>query len=560
VKRLLVAAAVAAATLVALAAPVAAHATLEATRPANGAELVQAPGEVVLAFSEPVEVSLGAIRVFDANADRVDTGDARHPDGAGDRVAQALPADLADGSYVVTWRVTSADAHPVHGAFTFQVGDIATGDSSALARQLLAADDGSSVVGALYAVSRFLVFLCLLVLVGASAFCLIAWPDGFAVDRVRRLLWSTWAVAVGATVLSVGAQGAFAGALPLADVFDPTVVSSVLDTRFGRVALARLVLLTLAGAALFASGRREDPGASPGRGVRVALGLLGLALLLTPGLGGHAATGDLVPVAVLADLAHLGAAALWLGGLVVLVGVVLPRRDPDELARVVPRFSALAFAAVVALVVTGAFQSWRQVGSLDALTSTTYGRLLTVKLALFVVMVGFGYLGRRWVQRGYVAPTADEDPVDEEAVVSGYRRSIRVETAIGVAILAVTALLVNAQPARSALAQPFSTELEAEDLLIDLTIDPAKAGATEVHAYTLSPQGAVEDVADLSVELTLPSEDIGPLDVPLQRAGPGHFSAYDFDLPIAGEWQIDVTALVDEFTEVTATDTVEVRG
>lgn len=598
-KRLVAGAGVIAVVLLAWAGPASAHASLESTVPAAGEQVDEPPAEVVLTFSEGVEASLGAVRVYDSNADRVDAGGAHHPDGHGDEVAQALPADLSDGSYVVTWRVVSDDGHPVHGAFTFQVGDVATGDTAALARRLLAADGGSSTVGGLYAVVRFAVFASLILLVGAAAFCLVAWPEGLGVGRARRLLWSAWGVAVAATVVSIGVEGAYVGALPLADVLDPDVASSVLDTRFGRVALLRLALLVAVGGLLLAQRHRTEGAAPPSPLQRVALAVVGVALLVTPGLGGHASSGRLVPFALATDVVHLGAAALWLGGLTVLLAIVLPRRQPAELAQVVPRFSALAFAAVAALVVTGSFQAWRQVGSLEALRSTTYGRLLSVKLALFAVMVAFGYLGRRWVQRGYPAvggdavardDTTDGDteadrvdgdvdgdvegdgkgddeedgatvePIDPEVVVAGYRRSIRVETAVGVAILAVTALLVNAQPARSALAQPYSAELVADDLLVDLTIDPAKAGPTEIHVYTLTSTGAVADVEGLTVELTLPSEDIGPLEVPLERAGPGHFSAYDYDLPIAGEWEVEVKALVDQFTEVTASDTVTVRG
>ncbi len=594
-RRLVAGAGVIAVVLLVWAGPAAAHASLESTVPAAGEQLDEPPAEVVLTFSEGVEASLGAVRVYDSNADRVDSGGAHHPDGQGDEVAQALPADLPDGSYVVTWRVVSDDGHPVHGAFTFQVGDVATGDTAALARRLLAADGGSSTVGGLYAVVRFAVFASLILLVGAAAFCLVAWPEGLAVGRVRRLLWSAWGVAVAATVVSIGVEGAYVGALPLADALDPDVASSVLDTRFGKVALLRLALLVAAGGFLLAQRHRAEGTASPSRLQRGVLAVVGVALLVTPGLGGHASTGRLVPFAMATDVVHLGAAALWLGGLTVLLTIVLPRRRPVELAQVVPRFSALAFAAVAALVVTGSFQAWRQVGSLEALRSTTYGRLLLVKLALFAVMVAFGYLGRRWVQRGYPAASGDgaardgaigaeaggepdgaddsgeaegegEDrgagdvSIDPDVVVAGYRRSIRVETAVGVAILAVTALLVNAQPARSALAQPYSAELVADDLLVDLTIDPAKAGPTEIHVYTLTSTGAVADVEGLTVELTLPSDDIGPLEVPLERAGPGHFSAYDYDLPIAGEWEVEVKALVDQFTEVTASDTVTVRG
>lgn len=568
-KKILAGVAVTAAALVALVAgagPAAAHASLESTSPGAGQVLVAPPGQVELTFSEPVEVSLGAVRVYDSNAERVEEGEVRH-DG-GDSVVQPL-GDLANGSYVVTWRVVSADGHPIHGAFTFQVGDVATGDTDALARRLLAADGGSEAVGVVFAVVRFLVFASLVLLVGAAAFCLLAWPEGLGLPGVRRLLWWAWGVAVGATVVSVGAQGAYVGALALRDVVDLDVVSSVFDTRYGRVALGRVVLLVVAGVALVAAARQRAPdegtdgrgkdGVEPSVVARVALGVLGVALLLSLGLSGHAATGDLVPVALVADLVHVGAVGLWLGGLLVVLAVALPRAQPDELRRVVPRFSSIAFAAVVALVVTGVFQSWRQVGGLDALTQTTYGHLLLAKLALFAVMVGFGYLGRRWVQRGYRGESVDVGADDAE-VVAGYRRSIRVETALGIAILAVTALLVNAQPARSALSQPYSAELVADDLLIDVTIDPAKAGPTDIHVYTLTATGAVAQVEELALELSLPERDLGPLEVPLERAGPGHFSAYDVEVPLPGDWTIEVRALVDDFTEATARDTVRIRG
>ncbi len=568
-KKILAGVAVTAAALVALVAgagPAAAHASLESTSPGAGQVLAAPPGQVELTFSEPVEVSLGAVRVYDSNAERVEEGEVRH-DG-GDSVVQPL-GDLANGSYVVTWRVVSADGHPIHGAFTFQVGDVATGDTDALARRLLAADGGSEAVGVVFAVVRFLVFASLVLLVGAAAFCLLAWPEGLGLPGVRRLLWWAWGVAVGATVVSVGAQGAYVGALALRDVVDLDVVSSVFDTRYGRVALGRVVLLVVAGVALVAAARQRPPdegtdgrgkdGVEPSVVARVALGVLGVALLLSLGLSGHAATGDLVPVALVADLVHVGAVGLWLGGLLVVLAVALPRAQPDELRRVVPRFSSIAFAAVAALVVTGVFQSWRQVGGLDALTQTTYGHLLLAKLALFAVMVGFGYLGRRWVQRGYRGESVDVGADDAE-VVAGYRRSIRVETALGIAILAVTALLVNAQPARSALSQPYSAELVADDLLIDVTIDPAKAGPTDIHVYTLTATGAVAQVEELALELSLPERDLGPLEVPLERAGPGHFSAYDVEVPLPGDWTIEVRALVDDFTEATARDTVRIRG
>jgi copper transport protein len=283
-------------------------------------------------------------------------------------------------------------------------------------------------------------------------------------------------------------------------------------------------------------------------------------------MAGHASTQDLVPLAVLSDVVHLLGVSVWLGGLAMLAAVVLPRRLPDELSAVVPRFSRIAFGAVIVILATGTFQGWREVRSTAALTDTTYGRLLIVKVVLFGLLVALGALSRRFVQARYRVPAArlsfgpgaaTADP-DAEAVAQ-LRRTVGAETVIAVVVLAVTALLVNAQPARSALAQPFSAEMRSDTVWVDVTVDPAKAGPAALHFYTLSPKGGVQDVQDMTATLTLPSQDVGPLTIPVTRAGPSHFSAYNFNIPLRGQWKLEVKALLSDIDETTVSTTIPVK-
>jgi copper transport protein len=368
----------------------------------------------------------------------------------------------------------------------------------------------------------------------------------------------------------------YAAGLPLSKAVSSTVLSGVLDERFGKVWAARLVLLVLMAAVLMALGRRAaaappDGAAAPSplrlppAGLAGA-GVLSVGLLLTPGLAGHASTQDLVPLAVASDVVHLVAVSFWLGGLAMLVAAVLPRRVPDELAAVVPRFSRMAFGAVIAILGTGTFQGWREVRSKAALTDTTYGRLLIVKVGLFALLVALGGLSRRFVQARYRVPAArlsfgpgaaTVDPDGE--TVAQLRRTVGAETVIAVVVLAVTALLVNAQPARSALAQPYSAEMRSDAVWVDVTVDPAKAGPAALHFYTLSPKGMQQEVQDLTATLTLPSQDVGPLTVPVTRAGPGHFSAYNFNIPLRGQWKLEVKALLSDIDEATLSTTVPVK-
>jgi len=223
-------------------------------------------------------------------------------------------------------------------------------------------------------------------------------------------------------------------------------------------------------------------------------------------------------------------------------------------------------AAVATILVTGLFQGWREVGSKDALTTTTYGRLLLVKFVLFGVMVGLGGLSRRWVHARYRVPALRLSPGpgaaahdQDSETVARLRRTVGAETVVAVVVLAVTSLLVAAEPARSALSRPYSTELVTDDLLIDVTVDPAKAGPSDFHFYTLTPEGAVADVAEFTARLRLPAADVGPLALKIDKVAPGHYSAYGSELPLRGSWELEVVARLTEIDQVRATTTIPVR-
>jgi copper transport protein len=254
----------------------------------------------------------------------------------------------------------------------------------------------------------------------------------------------------------------------------------------------------------------------------------------------------------------LSAKALAVG----TIGGLAARGDADALAHLVPRFSRLAFAAVVVIVVSGTFQSWRQLGTVDALTHTTYGRLLTVKLVLVAAMIGLGALSRSWVRRrsGYAAASSGNPGHPRVSGPGPLRRSVAGEVAVAGVLLAVTSLLVNAIPGEQALALPYSTELElGDDVLVDLAVDPAKAGPVEIHLVVVTASGQPAPVDEITLDLRLPGRDIGPLSVPLQPAGQNHFVAYDFDVPIAGRWELDLAARLGEFDQVRAQADLPIR-
>jgi len=266
-------------------------------------------------------------------------------------------------------------------------------------------------VGAVFAVVRFLAFAGLLVFAGALAFLGWAWPAGVADRRARALTWGLLIGVAVTTAAAFGLQGPYGAGLPLGDAVKPAVLSGVWHTRYGHVHVLALVLLVLSGALVWMlfSGASRPPWWRP------AATVVGAMLLLTPGLAGHAGVGSQVPLALAMDLVHVAAAAVWLGGLAVLAVVILPatsavrengaRPAPGDVASpgpgpgtipveadgplstAVPVFSQWAFCAVVAVVISGLYAAWRQVGTLPAVTGTTYGRLLLAKTLAVVAMV-----------------------------------------------------------------------------------------------------------------------------------------------------------------------------
>ncbi len=149
----------------------------------------------------------------------------------------------------------------------------------------------------------------------------------------------------------------------------------------------------------------------------------------------------------------------------------------------------------------------------------------------------------------------DED--DDATEVRRLRRSVAVEVVIALVVLTITALLVNAAPARSVETAPISMTLKSSDVWVDVVIAPGVAGGNDIHLTALPVGDTVVNVEDMTVQLTRPGADLPPFTVPLRKLGPGHYIAPLYDIPYPGEWQMtvrvtlsatDESVLVGKFT------------
>ncbi|MFF0673266.1 copper resistance protein CopC [Streptomyces tendae] len=593
--------------------PASAHAALSSTDPGDGAVLQRAPGHVTLTFSESVGLRDDSFRVLDPGGHRVRTGATGHAEGRSDTARVALPAGLGEGTYTVAWRVVSADSHPVSGAFTFSVGKPS--------QTTAPVDTGPAedpLTATLHKLARYLAYLSAALLIGPAAFVALCRPPDPA--PLRRPLVAGWWTLLAATVALLVLRAPYEAGTGPSSALDADALAGTLTARPGVLLLIRLALL--APAALFVVRMSREPRVSrqfrespepradrhpPHSPLVAAAGVaLAVGLALTWAAAEHASAGIQVPVAMTSSVLHLLATAVWLGGLVALLTTLRASRPaPDGVT--VARFSRTAFAAVTVLVVTGVYQSWRGLGSWEALTASTYGRLLLAKVVLVAVLLAAAAVSRRWTAALSTAPaavrepdrahervpqpagggpppeapqppcgdTATGDTGTESALRRGLYRSVLVEAVVAAVVLGVTTVLTATPPGRSAEeaargAVPAGGVLPASVTTIpfeigttgrgtvQITLDPGRTGDNAVQAVVFGPDGSLAAVPELRLSFTLPDQDVGPIEADLVDRG-GYWSANTVTLPLPGTWTMKTTVRVSEIDQVSETRRIRVE-
>lgn len=573
---LLLGAVLAAAALLGAPSGALAHATLEGTAPARGATAAQQPDAVSFRFSEPVEGNFGAVRVYDAAGERVDEGDAFHLGGDGRKLTVGLEPDLADGSYTATYRVVSADGHIISGGFVFSIGRAGEAPADTVAELVAGRDPGAATRLGL-GIVRGVQYAALAVALGSLAFLLLAWLPARRLVGARGERWSGADSAFGRRLRAVVLAAALAGALSAAAAIvfeaaqaagvsagaalDATILREELGTRFGTVwgltALAWVLVAVGASPAL----RQLSPR-------RAAPLLVPLAFVaLEPALSGHPSTQSPGLVLFPANVLHVVAMAVWVGGLATLL-FVLPAatralEPPGRgrlLAATLSRFSPLALLCVAAILLTGLAQAYVYVRDLDNLLDTAYGRAVLIKLVLLAgLLIPLGAYNRcRSVPRLERIAAGGEAPGRAGLLL---RRALRGEVGLLIAVLAVTAALAGYAPPTAPQSGSFSGSASLGPAELEFTVDPARVGSNQIHLYLFDAKSGAQftRVKELGLTATLPDKSIGPLPLESRPSGPGHYTVQGAQLGVAGDWQLDLTARVSAFDQYAAEVEVPIR-
>lgn len=573
-----------------------AHATLESTQPERGVTLAKSPAQVEFVFDEPVEGNFGSARVFDAQGRRVEQGAPFHPGGEGKRLAVKVRPDLKAGTYTATYRVVSADSHIVAGGFVFSVGHPTA--AAETVEQLVGRSGVGPVTRTAFIVARAVQYGALALAAGVLVFLLVVWHAALrscaragsswreaSAAFLRRARVLVLSAAVAGTLSALGAvvlEAAAASGLTAWSALRPSILREVVGTKFGTIwTIAALCWLAIGviGVPLLAGTRRRAPvlqpaslgatGAAPPRSPLVTLLplLVPLGFLcLVPALSGHGSTQSPTAVMFTANAVHVMAMACWVGGLAALLFAVpaatrrLEARERSVLlSAVLVRFSTLALGAVIVLLVTGLVQSYIEIGRLDLVLTTAFGRAVLIKTILLAVLIVLGAVHRRRTIPAMQRAAATRRSPGEDGL--RLRRLLRGEIALVAVVLVVTGALAGYPPPSTAAAGPYSTttRIGAQDM--QLTVDPARVGANQVHLYLTDPDtGAPVDRAkEVQVSAVQPDKQIGPINARASKAGPGHYVLPGLVLGVPGDWKLTVSERVSEFDEYTATLKVPVQ-
>ena len=524
------------------ASPALAHAELLSSDPAPGAVLDAAPTSIMLVFTEPIEISLGAIRLFDGAGNQVDIGKATHPAGHTEQVRVAL-GDLADGSYVVDWSVVSSDSHPVRAAYTFQVGATST-LTSGLLDGILSRKAASTPAEVGLAVSRGLIALALAVVFGVLAAVFLGVVS--LGSRLRLITLISAAVGAIAGAIALPLQVAYATGQSLGVITDSSAWSSMLESRVGVAWAVRAVVILACGVALTLTVSRR---ASVWWRALLGAGLL--AVGVASAFGGHGATGRWQIIGIVATMAHLGGMAVWLGG---LVAVLVSFADIDDLS--VRRFSKVAFVSILVVALSGVVQALRQLGSLNALTNTSYGTLLIWKVIAVALLIAIAAVSRQATHgKALGRITADSVTIDRARLV----RVVVIEAVLAVVILGVTSLLIAANPTVANGPTTFSQSLVSNDYIVSVVVSPGGVGSNDLHLYITSPTISTAGPDSVTVEISDPSRSIDPIAIEVSTAGVGHYTTAAAIFPYPASWTLHISAIYNSFDKVQWTTVVPIR-
>ncbi len=520
------------ATLVAVSVPgvARAHAVLLGATPEADQQIDVSPDTIELRFNENVGPVF--FRVLDRSGEPVgDPGEIRNE---GNNLFLPLAGSLPNGTYIVSYRVISADTHPVGGSFAFGVGEPVSAGAEAVSGGAASAWVIPNFI------NRLVLYAAVLLALGSAVLLVsLQWPSA-SVETVRTQ--GRWAAIVAAIafVLALALGGADIIAGDAGAVFSAAAWSAGMGSTFGVSAL-----LGVPGALLAFWAFRQEASWP----LWTAAGLLVASFLVT----GHAATAAPVWLAATSVGLHLVGAGFWCAAFLPLIATT-ERTSAVEAGRLMDQFSSRAIGLVGGLLAAGVILAWIQVREFGMVLTTDYGRQLLVKLGLVLFVLGLAALNKYKLTPALLSNAPDAAP--------RIRRSIRIEAVAMLLVVAMAASLTLPTPPRALADQSATAGLagtsadgfrqtwQSGGYSVDVEVTPARPGENMIMLRFSNASGEPVTMQSASITAGLPSASLEGIESAGEAMPPDMFHFMMSDLIIPGEWIFTIDAFIDDFDKV----------
>ncbi len=521
-----------------------AHPFLLDSEPGQGQNAPAGTTQIITNYSEAVEIGFSELRVYDANGNQIDNKDTAYNNGETSLIVTTPP--LEDGVYTITSKVLSKiDGHLVQAAIVFGVGDVKI-DSSLLEKQ-----ENSETTFIPESIARFPGLVGQTIVLGGVIVSITIWSsqqtrfrEVFAdINEQFKVKFSK--------IIGIGVIATFASNFIMLGVQTWRLETSPLDvigTTFGTTWLIRMIITIIIIGLWFWMEKKNEITIKG----QIPLLIASLILIATTTMMGHGASTELEAPWIL-DYSHNLLSSIWIGGVIFFAFVALPTITKTENSikekitlSLIPRFSGLFIIAIGILIITGPTLLWFLDDNVASLTDSTYGKLILIKIGIAAVMIAFGGL----YQVKFMRDTYDFEKLDISKKIG---KPLKIEAGLGIALLAVVALLVNSSlPAgeiqsADALQGTFGYEsvLFSENAKFDVKVLPAGIGSNTISVIVTSyDDKPLADISGLKVKVSNPQKNISPIEAEVIEDVQDSITKYSADATFgfAGNWQIELEA------------------
>ncbi len=528
----------------------AAHPFTEETIPSLTSNAPAGTTEVIVYFSEPVDINFSELKVFDTNGNQIDNKDTSYYEGELSLIITTPPLD--DGVYTVSTKVLSkVDGHLVPDAFLFGVGNVVIDPS------LLDSKRPSELVFLPEAGARFPGLVGQTIVLGAVIASLIIWGTQNK-QSIKEELEKIESFHHGKfmSVTGIGLALVFISDILMIAVQTIRLETSPVDaiqTDFGNIWLIRMIITVILLGIWFGVNKKK----TLSKKSQIAMLAISLGLISTTSLIGHGAASGQTPALIL-DYIHNLVAAVWIGGIFYFVFTLLPtfsqlkESSREKMSLVlIPRFSIAFIIAVGIVIITGPTLMWFLESDVEIITESVYGQLIILKIAIAAAMVGLGGFFQFKIQKSAESSFSS----GKISVHKKLKRTLKVDAILGIILLGVVALLTNGTlPAgeiqkvdAQEIVYGFKTIEFTENTKFDIDISPFSSGTNIILVKVSDFEGnPIYDSDQLKIKISNPSKNISPIEVPMEITKQEENRPIEFQGEItfgfSGEWLVEVEA------------------